>query len=103
MAKTGTKEKREAVRIFYRQPVNFRVAGAAGAPPHKLPSRGEILNISRGGMGMRTERRVLGEGALLQAWIPVAEPPVTLPVLTQVRWVRGDQPGLSQIGLRFVL
>ncbi len=103
MAKTGTKEKREAVRSPYHRPVNFLVAGAADAPPHELPSRGEIVNISQGGMGMRTEQRALQEGAILQAWVPVAEPPVTFPILTQVKWVREDQPGLSQIGLRFMV
>lgn len=100
MAEKGT--KREAVRFAYRQSVSFRVAGGAGAPPIEAAACGEIVNISQSGIGMQTERRALGEGAILQAWIPVTSPPVTLPVLTQVRWVREEQSGGYQIGLRFV-
>jgi PilZ domain len=103
MARKDTKEKRETVRIPYRQLVNFLVAESAGAPPNDLPSRGEIINISQGGMEMRTARRILRAGAILQAWIPVSEPPVTFPILTQVKWVRDDQPGLSHLGLRFMV
>jgi len=98
-----TEEKRESVRYPYTRPVSYMALGESGRPPDKVAVHGEILNLSSGGMRIRTERQALEEGTVLQVWFPLSEPPVTIPVLAQVRWVREEMPGEYQVGLRFMI
>lgn len=103
MVKRKTAEKRGAARFPFHHPMSYRVTGGPDSPPNEVNSTGEITNLSQGGMAMRIEARTLEEGTVIQAWIPVADPPVILPILAQARWVKEEQPGGYQIGLRFVL
>ncbi len=96
-------EKRGSVRITYVRPVIYNALGQSGHPPNHDTFLGEGLDLSNGGMRIRMEGRVLPEGSVVRARIAVSEPGVTVPVLTQVRWVKEEQPGAYQIGLRFVL
>ncbi len=96
-------KKRVSVRFPYTRPVSYMAMGKSGRPPDKVAVHGEILNLSSGGMRIQTERQALEEGAVLQVWFPLSEPPVTIPVLAQVRWVREEMPGNYQVGLRFMV
>ncbi|NCO67175.1 MAG: PilZ domain-containing protein [Nitrospirae bacterium] len=98
-----TEEKRVSIRYPYTRPVSYMALGESGRPPDKVAVHGEILNLSSGGMRIRTERQALEEGTVLQVWFPLSEPPVTIPVLAQVRWVREEMPGEYQVGLRFMI
>lgn len=96
-------KKRESVRFPYTRSVSYMALGESGRLPNKVVVHGEILNLSSGGMRIQTKRRALEEGAVLQVWFPISEPPVTIPVLAQVRWVREEIPGNYQVGLRFMI
>jgi len=96
-------KKRVSVRFPYTRPVSYMAMGKSGRPPDKVAVHGEILNLSSGGMRIQTKRQALEEGAVLQVWFPLSEPPVTIPVLAQVRWVREEIPGNYQVGLRFMI
>ncbi len=96
-------EKRVSVRFPYTRPVSYMALGESGRLPNKVVVHGEILNLSSGGMRIQTKRQSLEEGAVLQVWFPISEPPVTIPVLAQVRWVREEIPGNYQVGLRFMI
>lgn len=65
--------------------------------------RGEIVDISNGGMAIRTEEMTLEAGAMVTAWVPIADFPVTVPIPSQVTRVRKESPGLYHLGLRFLL
>jgi hypothetical protein len=96
-------KKRVSVRFPYTCPVSYMAMGKSGRPPDKTAVHGEILNLSSGGMRIQTERQALEDGAVLQVWFPLSEPPVTIPVLVQVIWVREEIPGNYQVGLRFII
>lgn len=96
-------KKRVSVRFPYTRPVSYMAMGKSGRPPDKVAVHGEILNLSSGGMRIQTERQALEEGTVLQVLFPLSEPPVTIPVLAQVRWVREEMPGKYQVGLRFMI
>ncbi len=96
-------EKRVSVRYPYTRPVSYMAMGKSGRPPDKVAVHGEIVDLSNGGMRIRMERQALEEGAVLQVWFPISEPPVTIPVLAQVRWVREEIHGNYQVGLRFMI
>jgi hypothetical protein len=96
-------KKRVSVRFPYTRPVSYMAMGDYVYPPDKVAVHGEIVDLSSGGMRIRTERQAIEEGTVLQVWFPVSEPPVTVPILTQVRWVREEMPGNYQVGLRFMM
>jgi hypothetical protein len=96
-------EKRVSVRFPYTRPVSYMAMGKSGRPPDKAAVHGKIVDLSSGGMRIRTERQTIEEGAVLQVWFPLSEPPVTIPVLAQVIWVREDMPVNYQVGLRFMI
>lgn len=101
--KKGSEEKRENMRLPYRCPVSYVETGGASRRPNGLAARGEILDLSNGGMGMLTEGRAPEEGVVIQSWIPMSYPRINLPVLMQVKWVREERPGAYQVGTRFML
>ncbi len=101
--KGHTKDKRAVARFPYCRPATFTVMGNADHPPDTVRVSGKIVNLGSGGLGLETRGEAISAGAVLQAWIPMAEVPVTVPVLTEVRWAREAQPGLYQAGLRFLL
>jgi len=96
-------KKRVSDRFPYTRPVSYMAMGSRVYPPDKVAVHGEIVDLSSGGMRIRTKRQALEEGAVLQVWFPISEPPVTVPVLAQVRWVKEEIPGNYQVGLRFVI
>jgi len=67
------------------------------------PVEGGIVDVSSGGMRIRTGQDGLEEGAILKVWLPIPEVEVTVAVLTEVRWVKEEAPGNFYAGLRFIL
>lgn len=96
-------ERRKGVRISYPGPLSYMAMGLAGRIPNQEILLGEIVDLSKGGMRIRTGRQTLEEGTVVRAEIPVSEPSITVPVLSQVLWIREEKPGNYQVGLRFVL
>ncbi len=95
-------EKRECLRHLCHCPVSYMVTGTLGSRAEEITIQGEIVDLGHRGIGMRTKRRTLEEETVVLAWIPVSEPPITLPVLAQVIWVKKEQAGTYAAGLRFV-
>jgi PilZ domain len=89
-------EKREDIRTPYARPVSYM------AMDGKF-SHGEILDLGDGGVRILTEVRPLWEGTLVWARVPLSEPPITVPVLSQVRWVREKRAAVYEMGLQYVL
>ncbi len=95
-------EKRLDVRFPYTHPVSYITTGGPRHFPTEVTLQGEIVDLSNGGIGIRTEGRVLEEGNVVRARIPVSDSTVAMPVLSQVRWVREERVGVYLAGLRFV-
>jgi hypothetical protein len=62
-----------------------------------------LLNISKDGVGMRVKEESLDVGSLITLRIPASVRTVTVPVLTEVRWVEKETPKSCQVGLRFLM
>jgi c-di-GMP-binding flagellar brake protein YcgR len=90
-------------RFQFICPVSFITLGTMRYPPYDVSKEAEIVDISNGGMKIRLKGSLLKEGAMIQVRIPVSEFEVTVPVLTEVRWVREELQDNYQVGgLRFL-
>ena len=99
---------RTSGRFSCSRPVKYQVLGASGHPPAPAGAvvQGRLQDLGSGGLGMQTQGLRLEEGAVVQAWIPVADAPAAVPVLAEVRWVRearDEKSGAALAGLRFVV
>ncbi len=94
---------RQAERFLYTCPVSFITLGDMKYPPNDVAMEAETADISNEGMKIRVKGRSLKEGAMIQVRIPVSGFKVTVPVLTEVRWVREEMPENYQIGLWFLV
>lgn len=97
-----TENRRISDRIAYGCPARFMALGRKNEPKDRVWTEGEVLNLSPGGIGIRAQGMTLHAGAVLQAWMPVADTKVSLPVLAQVKWIRPDSPGQCVAGLQFL-
>jgi hypothetical protein len=95
--------RRGEPRFLYTHYISCIRIGKGGHPPDEVPHKGEILDLSDGGMKIRIKERALGENNMLQVRIPVSEIPVTIPALTKVVWVREKGALVYDVGLRFVI
>ena len=96
-------DQRTSERFPYTHPVEHIVLGVSGQPPAGSVVRGWLVDLGPGGLGIQTQGLGLEEGTVVQAWIPVSDAPATVPVLTEVKWVREARFGIYRAGLRFVL
>jgi len=70
---------------------------------HKGPIRGTVEDISSGGLSFLSDRAVK-PSSLVRCAIRFSDLPVTLPVLTQVRWIQKEIGARKyRIGLQFFL
>ncbi|MBI2471516.1 MAG: PilZ domain-containing protein [Planctomycetes bacterium] len=100
-------EKRRNKRISYPQPAStsFIVMGDFIHPPNTYDVKGEILDVSNGGMKIRVDGNPPEKGSVLRVLVPVHVAPdvqAVIPVLTQVRWVKGSSNEDHQVGIRFM-
>lgn len=98
-----TGEKRKTERFPCTHSVCFTVLGGSVHLPVGRSERGEALDVSQGGVRMRTKSRRLKKGALILLKIPLGECNIQVPVLTEVRWKREELNGDSEIGLCFIV
>lgn len=97
-------DNRQHARFPYVRPVRYTPLKIVGRPAEaEAVPRGEIMDISNGGMGIRIERPTVEMGAMVMAWVPIDEFPVTIPVPSVVTRVNKESPGLYHLGLRFLL
>ena len=98
-------DKRRAARYSYGHPLTYTgTVSLPGLPPNEVAMRGVIVDVSNSGIGIETKGHAfVEEGAVVQTWIPIAEIPVSIPVMTKVQWVKEKNPGRSQlVGLKFL-
>lgn len=88
-------EKRGAKRCLYVRPLSYK---AVGGPS----SQGEILDMGNGGARIRTVAPP-DTGTVLQAWIPLTELEITIPVLGLVRWMKKERRHIYQVGFQFLI
>ncbi len=92
--------------IFYQVTSLISHDGGNGDDPVDQHEKGLSLNISSGGMLLLMERPP-GIERTVRVHVPSPVENAHTPTLAEVRWVRrvplGPHPGLSLVGLRFLL
>jgi hypothetical protein len=96
-------EKRTSERFSYSKTVTYKALGIAGSPPEKVPVQVKSVNVSSGGMRIRMNKRLLTEGSIIQMNLPVPQLNISIPVLTEVKWIKEKKLNLYYIGLQFLL
>lgn len=94
-------ESRINSRYAYMQPFTSLVMGDVVHIPEKSPIRGEITDISNGGIGIYVGERLL-QGAVLLVRIPVTGTEASIPTLVAVKWIKPNYDGYHA-GLQFVV
>jgi len=89
-------EKREVKRILYVRPLSYMPIGGP-------PSEGEIQDMGNGGARIRTAAPPPDKGTVVQAWIPLTELEIAVPVLGLVRWMRKEGREFYQVGFQFLI
>jgi hypothetical protein len=97
----SAQECRAHRRYAYGYPVTYQ-AIETGAPPTELQSQADILDLSDGGLAIRTAGGGVEIGSVVKVWLPIAGYAVRVPVLTVTTWVHQDPDG-CRLGLRFLL
>jgi hypothetical protein len=96
-------ESRTDTRIPYIHPVNYMVIGQFLHISSGIAFQATILNISGGGMLIRTDVEPCREEMMVRAWIPLPHPSRTVPVIAVMRWVKDKDQNVFDIGFEFVL
>ena len=96
------KERRSSQRFPYRHPIRYMAMGDLIRPPDETPSDSDVVDLSNGGMRIRTGKLGLGKGVILKVWLPVSQVEVSVPVLAEVRWAEEQRPATFQAGLMFM-
>ncbi len=97
------REKRASERFSYSKTITYKALGVVGHPPETIPIRVKSLDLSSGGISIRMNRPLLTEGLIVQLNVPVTQLNISIPVLTEVKWVSEKKPNVYHIGLQFLL
>ena len=87
-------------RNAINQPVSLELSGLEGGKIHAVHISGTCVDISSEGMGITTND-VLNEGDVLKLHLSVNDMKVTLPILTEVKWLQ-QVDGQYKAGLQFL-
>jgi hypothetical protein len=93
-------EKRLNIRKNFNRVVCFELTTTEENLPRNIRERGQSIDISSGGLGLRTTF-TLEKGSVLRLYLPVDEGGADLPVFSEVVWINraGDH---MKVGLRFL-
>jgi|WetSurSiteA1Bulk_404760.scaffolds.fasta_scaffold01636_3 hypothetical protein len=89
-------------RFAYTSAVSFVPLGISGSSLHAGTVGGETVNVSNEGMCLRVKKRPIKVGSVIQVRMPVHSLKVTVPVLSEVRWIKEETPMYYTIGVRFI-
>jgi len=95
-------ENRKDSRISYFRPVSYTVIGQDLQISSEAAVLGTIIDISGGGVRIRTDVKPRWEEMMIRAWIPLPQPPLTVPIIAEVRWVNDEKQQVYDIGFQFV-
>jgi hypothetical protein len=93
-------ENRENRRIIFNENIQYEYCEIVSGRFVNRLNTGEGVDISDGGLGLRT-RRAFMSGDVLKLYIPVEAGQANLPVYSLVVWVEPIN-GYYQTGLRFL-
>ncbi|HHT9138934.1 MAG TPA: PilZ domain-containing protein [Candidatus Wunengus sp. YC60] len=105
------KEPKEEMRKDKRFPsanplsTSFVVMGDFVHMPNVVDVKGEILDLSNKGMKIRVNGKPPEKGAIIRIQVPIAIAPnnqIVVPILSQVRWVKGISKRDRQFGIKFI-
>lgn len=92
--------KRSSDRESIHQPVSFELSEIESGRLRNIRKSGLGVDISPGGMGLTTDYP-LKEGDVLKLYLPVAAGHASVPVFTEVIWLRPSDREF-RAGLRFL-
>jgi hypothetical protein len=93
-------KKRTCKRRIFNRPVNFEQSANADGLRDDIQMGGDAINISSGGLGLRTTC-ALKRGEILKLYLPAIARIALLPVISEVVWVRQSGSHV-EAGLRFL-
>jgi hypothetical protein len=95
-------ERRKTERFPYSCPVNVTILVSLADLGTESSAPGEIVNVSHEGMNIQMKEPVLKRGTACQIRVPISETSVTIPVLSEVKWIKEKTPDNYNIGIRFL-
>ncbi|HJW71674.1 MAG TPA: PilZ domain-containing protein [Geothrix sp.] len=93
-------DQRSNPREPMHQVVRFERSAGDLEPEHRGVAHGVGCDISEQGLSLLTDC-FLGQGEVLKLHIPLAEDRASVPVFSDVRWVRRESEGF-RVGLQFL-
>jgi hypothetical protein len=96
------KERRLNQRFPYKYPVRYMAFGDFSRPPDKAPIEGGVLDLSNGGMRLKTTNPGFEKRGILKVWLPVSRGKINVPLLAEVRWTEEQPAGTFHAGLMFM-
>ena len=97
------KERRLSQRFSYKHPVRYMAMGDPMRPPDEVPREADVVDLSDGGIRIKTTRPGLEKGLILKVRLPVSKVEASVPVLAEVRWMEEKRTGAFQAGLMFMV
>lgn len=104
MSRSGGEEKRRELRYPFSCDIKaYELPSSGVSKARKRVIRGTVKDISTGGLSLLTDHAVK-PSTIVRCEIRVADLPVAIPVLSQVRWIQKDSGSRDcRIGLQFLL
>jgi hypothetical protein len=93
---------RNSQRYAFTSAVSFVPLGISGSSLLAGTVGGETVNVSNEGMCLRVKKRPIKVGSVIQVRMPVHSLEATVPILSEVRWVKEETPTHYIIGVRFI-
>ncbi len=97
-------ERRQYNRIPYINSLTFKLSGSTLTLPEKFLKNADILDISNGGVKIRTMSMETNFeiGSIVFINIPLPKMPVMIPTLGKVKWIKLDNLKTRQVGIEFI-
>ena len=95
-------DRRISERSPFSKAVNYIVLGGPRRPLDVTAVKAEAIDLSNEGMRIKVDRRTFRQGDVIQIRIPVSDPKITVPVLSEVRWVKEEKSKNCKVGLTFL-
>lgn len=100
--KRGMEERRLSPRFTYRKRIKYWMMSTPIRNLNEGIKEGTVLDLSNGGMKIKTEKLGFVEGLILKVLLPFPKIKVAVPVLAEVRWAKEEKPGTVYAGLSFI-